>query len=695
MVPPGKKPAGEASNSNKKCKRYFNEHWKEEFAWLEFDYARKLMFCGECRQALVRNKHGKAENAFTVGTDNFQRHALLRHVTSGAHRQALAVNREQPACDVPGGRPDPPTAPAAVKAEVNPAKVAVLTTVYWMAKEEIPDDRCLSLLEFQKFNLCQALLDSEQGDSYHPGSVREMQEAIVKVLHDEDRHRLRASPFVGLVVDETVDILEHRTLVLFTCTVSPCDGQTAVTYLGSFELQPGEVTAAVAADRLVEVLRAFRVPPSKVAWLSSDGSALTAARLTGVGPRLMAACPLLTELHCLPPRGALPPGPGDAIRRYETTVDAVYRLYAGARGDGRCPPELRAVLERAELEPDGEVPWTSVFPAVRAVDAAWPSLVLWLEDAAGTSAVAPALGAELKQFCFVAFTKVLLDALDALRKLGRLFQRDGPDLAQVKPAVVATVAALQAQKAAGGPHFQGFLQEVSRRPAAGVTGGGGGSGGGGGAGEGRFFYKGVELAGCSRAQLKSFERLRETYLEGTRGRLLDRFPAAALDAVDSLAAVFSPERYPRALEELGGYGEGALRALLAAYAPAVVSERALSDFPLFKRVVHSLGPLSLRELCSTLARARSEMHELFPDFAALAALALAAPASAALALKVGRSRALRRRWRGKQHQQQQLRRREGPGPALKIAVDGPAVPDFNFGLAVEYFEGARGRGGGK
>lgn len=181
MVPPGKKPAGEASNSNKKCKRYFNEHWKEEFPWLDFDYERKLMFCLECRQALVRNKHGKAENAFTVGTDNFQRHALLRHVTSGAHRQALAFNRGQPTLEgqAEGGGAyldleTPPTS-RGIKAEVDPAKVAMLTTVYCMAKEDVPDDRCSALLELQRFNLCQALLGTEHSDCYSPRRVRDMQ----------------------------------------------------------------------------------------------------------------------------------------------------------------------------------------------------------------------------------------------------------------------------------------------------------------------------------------------------------------------------------------------------------------------------------------------------------------------------------------------------------------------------------------
>lgn len=181
MVPPGKKPAGEASNSNKKCKRYFNEHWKEEFPWLDFDYERKLMFCLECRQALVRNKHGKAENAFTVGTDNFQRHALLRHVTSGAHRQALTVNQGQPTFEGPAEGGGAYTGLAAtptsrdVKVEVDPTKVAVLTTVYCMAKEDVPDDRCSALLELQRFNLCQALLGTEHGNYYSPRRVRDMQ----------------------------------------------------------------------------------------------------------------------------------------------------------------------------------------------------------------------------------------------------------------------------------------------------------------------------------------------------------------------------------------------------------------------------------------------------------------------------------------------------------------------------------------
>ncbi|XP_005875815.1 PREDICTED: zinc finger protein 385C [Myotis brandtii] len=301
MVPPGKKPAGEASNSNKKCKRYFNEHWKEEFTWLDFDYERKLMFCLECRQALVRNKHGKAENAFTVGTDNFQRHALLRHVTSGAHRQALAMNRGQPTfegqAEGGGASPGLATTPTSrgIKVEVDPAKVAVLTTVYCMAKEDVPDDRCSALLELQRFNLCQALLGTERGDYYSPRRVRDMQVAIASVLHTEACQCLKASPYVGLVLDKTRDWPESHSLALFATSVSPCDGQPATTFLGSVELQEGEDTAG----QLLDILQAFGVSAPKLAWLSSS---LPRDCLGSVGLQLRATCPLLTELHCLPGR---------------------------------------------------------------------------------------------------------------------------------------------------------------------------------------------------------------------------------------------------------------------------------------------------------------------------------------------------------------------------------------------------------
>uniref|UniRef100_A0A8D2AJ58 Chromosome 17 open reading frame 113 n=1 Tax=Sciurus vulgaris TaxID=55149 RepID=A0A8D2AJ58_SCIVU len=668
MVPPGKKPAGEASNSNKKCKRYFNEHWKEEFTWLDFDYERKLMFCLECRQALVRNKHGKAENAFTVGTDNFQRHALLRHVTSGAHRQALTVNQGQPTLEGPAegggayaGLAATPTS-RDVKVEVDPAKVAVLTTVYCMAKEDLPDDRCSALLELQRFNLCQALLGTEHGNYYSPRRVRDMQVAIASVLHTEACQRLKASPFVGLVLDETRDWPESHSLALFATSVSPCDGQPSTTFLGSVELQEGRATAG----QLLDILQAFGVSAPKLAWLSSS---LPSDRLGSVSLQLRVTCPLLTELHCLP--GRTDPEPPAYLGEYESILDALFRLHSGP--SSHMVPELRAALDLAAIDLAGPrpVPWASLLPVMEAVAEAWPCLVAALEAAGPASPTAAALALALRQFTFVAFTHLLLDALPSVQKLALILQPEEPDLALLQPLVMAAAASLQAQRRSGGARFQGFLRQLAFSDPDG--------------GGGCCTYRGVEVVGYSEAAVRDLEQLRGTFLDSMQRGLRDSYPGPSLDAVAAFAAIFDPRRYPQAPEELGAHGEGALRVLLRGFAPAVVRQRALGDFALFKRVVFSLGRLGPRALCAKLACEHSELHELFPDFAALAALALSLPAGAGLLDKVGRSRELR--WWG------QSGAGEGRGGhVVKIAVDGPPLHEFDFALAAEFLESGWGEG---
>ncbi|KAL6089957.1 hypothetical protein STEG23_008500 [Scotinomys teguina] len=55
------------------------------------------------------------------------------------------------------------------------AKVAVLTTVYYRAEEDVLDNHCSALLQLQRSNLCQALLGTECGEYYSPTRARDTQ----------------------------------------------------------------------------------------------------------------------------------------------------------------------------------------------------------------------------------------------------------------------------------------------------------------------------------------------------------------------------------------------------------------------------------------------------------------------------------------------------------------------------------------
>ncbi|RXM36120.1 Zinc finger protein 862 [Acipenser ruthenus] len=672
MPRPGKKPAGEASNSNKKCKRYFNEQWKKEFPWLEFDYELKLMFCFVCRQALVKNKHGKADNAFTVGTDNFQRHALLRHVTSGAHRHALAACREQPVWDPPTPTEEDLKLPT--RREVSPAKIGILTTVYWMAKEDIPDVKLGSLLELQKFNLCQSLLTGEHHHDYYTASnVKEMQEAIVKVLHDEDRRKMADSPFIGFIVNGTIDDLENKNLVVFATTMPPYDRQTSVIYLGSFVMPDG--AAVTVADQIIELMNSFSVPLSKVVWLATDGSFLMADQISDVDAKLKPACPLLKQVHCLSHKGLL--GLADCLigidylRKYEGIVDAVYRLYSSFEDENNSLQELQAVLKSCEIDLSGpqRIQWTSILPAVEAVNFLWPTLVLLLEGEARESPVALGLCEELKKFYFVAFTKTLLDVLPVLQKLNRFFQTEDLDLSVFRPAVTAALASLKTQKTSNGQHFQEFLRDLNEHPREDIE------------TESRFYYKGVEMTHCSKVHWLNFGHFKETFVLHVYKNLQDRFPVGMTDIVQAFTALFSPKSYAaQALDDIGNYGNAELNLLLSHYGEVVSRERARNDFSLFKRIIVSLSHLSFSDLCTQLVSIDSEMQKLFPDFATLASIALALPLHSMPFDKIVRVKELLKQSRGRSLKD------EGLSSVVKIAVDGPTINEFDFVAAIEHFE---------
>ncbi|XP_066483463.1 uncharacterized protein C17orf113 homolog [Tiliqua scincoides] len=672
MVPPGKKPAGETSNSNKKCKRYFNEHWKKEFIWLEFDYEQKLMFCIECRQALVRNKHGKAENAFTVGTDNFQRHALLRHVTSGAHRQALAVNQEQLALEAQ--MQNHQDLGSVLKVEINPIKIAVLTTVYWMAKEEVPNEKCSSLLEMQKFNLCQALLTSEHSRYYNTSNVWAMQVSIAKVLHSEDKIKLKASPFIGLVVDETLDVLDQRSLIIFSTTISPHEGQTSIMFLGTIQLSDREDYTA--ADKTVKLMCSFGVPTMKVAWLNSGGSSLMTHKLSGIGTKLKSICPLLSEMHCLSHHWSslLPETKGifdiQYVQKYEAVMDAVYRFSVNFAAGNSDLQQLQSVFEFCEIDMQRPkvINWSSILPAVKAVDSSWPALLLQLKNESERSPLFLGLYEELKKFHFLAFTKVLLDTLPTFQKLNRFFQLEDFDLSILKPIVSATIINLQSQKASNGPNFQMFLNELGEHPCEDED------------KQSRFWYKGVELTDCCKIHLTNFEHVKKSYLEHIQCNLQDRFASSSLEVINSFSVIFNPKCYPQSLDEIGSYGVDELNFLLQAYSCVVISERAQNDFPLFKRIVFSLNQLSYKDLCAKLVYGSSEMHELFPDFAILASIVLVMPFGS-VHKKISRGRELL-----KQGQLGYSKEDQGLSSVMKIAIDGPSLNEFDFTLAVEYYE---------
>ncbi|KAM4032945.1 uncharacterized protein C17orf113-like isoform 2-T2 [Anomaloglossus baeobatrachus] len=497
--------------------------------------------------------------------------------------------------------------------------------------------------------------------------------AIVKVLHIEDRNRLKDSPFIGLVFDETIDITEQRSLVVFTTSISPCDGQLHISFLGKFELCSGDASSIF--DKVKDILNDFQIPPKKVSWFSTDGTSLMADRQSGVGEKLKSFCPLVSEFHSISHRRSLLPSESftsvEYARKYQNIIDAIYRLYGSRNLENQSFNELHNILNVCGIDLNCAriVHWISNLRAVETIDFSWPTLILLLESESAKSPIANGLCLELKKFWFVAFTKVLLDILPIFQKLNLFFQIEDLDLSMINPIVTASHATLQAQKSTNGQNFQEFLNELNEHPDE--------------DNESRFYYKGVELVDCSQAQLQDFELIKISCLENVCKSLQDRFPSSVLKVISSFSVVFNPKSYPSSLDDICSYGEMELRLLLQHFSHVLVPERASNDFALFKRIVLSLSHLSFRDLCVKLVHSNSEMHELFPDFTVLAAVALVMPLGSVLFNKISQVKELQKERSNWEITAGDL------NDVLKIAIDGPVLNELDFSKAIHYFENRR------
>lgn len=154
--------------------------------------------------------------------------------------------------------------------------------------------------------------------------------------------------------------------------------------------------------------------------------------------------------------------------------------------------------------------WLSLGKAVDAIKNNWPALVMELnEEAAGGSPQGHGLRNQIQSFGFIALTYALSDVLPVINKLNLCFQREDVNLANIRPMVQATLAALTQLKDNPGPEEQIFLR--------GFVGG---------------VFRGVEVAQATEKCVCAFTSNNKQYIEHL------------MDILNCFDTIFNPARYP-------------------------------------------------------------------------------------------------------------------------------------------------------
>ncbi|KAL2085050.1 hypothetical protein ACEWY4_020568 [Coilia grayii] len=156
-----------------------------------------------------------------------------------------------------------------------------MKVVYHMAKSDIPSHQFRGLTE-----LLQSLEAPDfqySANMYHHNeSLNDMEVAIEKTLIEELDEKLKQSEFLGLIIDETVNITVDKKLIVYLKFEN--SGKAETIFLGNYTIQSG--TAQSIYSNVVDALKERGLDVGRVMGLGSDGASVMMGAHAGVGALL-------------------------------------------------------------------------------------------------------------------------------------------------------------------------------------------------------------------------------------------------------------------------------------------------------------------------------------------------------------------------------------------------------------------------
>ncbi|XP_046567332.1 zinc finger protein 862-like [Haliotis rubra] len=595
---PRKKSKSNCSGKTVVMQSKFNQDWLNDYKWLrvEGNEGDEIMFCRICEEA-------QQANGFVKGSVNRKKSALNDHRESQSHHKAvLALTHRQAmaACQ------------KAQSEKNDDSLTAMCNTVLTMAQENIAANKFNALITLQKNNKCSAL----SGLVYsHGDSVQDIEQALATSTIEHLKGRIANSKFVGLIIDETVNITVEKKLIMFLRIINY--GKADTVFLGNHTVHDG--TASTITDKIKEVFREWNIPINKVVGLGSDGASVMTGHKSGVGVRLTDECPFLVHVHCIAHRVSL--ASHDAakmskvITDFTKTVNEIYKLYQYSAVRYERLRDLSQVLSDTEfssLKQPCSVRWLSLGRAVKSTKDNLPALCMEIEEEATArqNAVATGLQKKMKTFSFVALCYMLTDVLHIMDKLITVFQRDELNLGCIHPVVNGSIESLSELLTSPGPSEQYFLDNIS---------------------DGVF--RSIKLTHDDPRSRTAFQNTRSGFITDLCDALRKRFPEDSLSVIVSLDKILNPSKYPSSRNDIGQYGSDSLEVVLAYFTSddvtvnnliGIDTDRARRDFSQFKRTLANLGTKTLTNTCRLLV---NDYQVLFPDFAVMATIALTIPVS--------------------------------------------------------------------
>ncbi|XP_061573635.1 zinc finger protein 862-like isoform X1 [Cololabis saira] len=643
-----------------KC-RGFRLEWKDKYPWLRCDIidGSEKMFCSHCE------KSGR-KNGFTKGSTNMRMSSLVEHSRCNDHVSAVTLSAQRAAMEGHCER---------AKETSNKKLCSQLKVVFYMAKKDIACHQYEGLTEL--LGAVPEAPDFVTGDGIyrHSGPVDDMEKALESVVMKQLDEKLKGSDFIGVIIDETVNITVNKKLIIYV--KMEVQGRAETRLLGNYDVQSG--TAQCIFNKLVEVLRERDVELSRVIALGSDGASVMMGKRNGVGALLKRESACSIQVHCIAHRVALAAQDAaksvDQIGAYKRTVASVYSFYKHSASRTNRLRQLTAALsdeDMTSLKQPCAVRWLSLHKAVESIKSNWPALVMELnEEAVGGNAPAQGILGQIQPYSFIALTHTLADVLPVMTKLNLVFQKEDVNLATIRPMVQASVAALTQLRDAPGPEEERFQADCQDD-----------------------MYREVKVTHAGDRAVQAFRKARAHYIQHLIDALHDRFPEDSLDLLNCLDVLLNPSRYPGTQSALQEYAETAIQTITDRFGKGMISEdesapataplidatSARRDAVAVMTALRGYGGLNFSMACEVLIR---DFGEIYPEWAQLAKIACVIPVSS-----VPAERGFSLQNRIKTAQRSRLGE-EKVTRLMRIASCAETLGSFDFNSAAAHFSAAK------
>ncbi|XP_052280830.1 zinc finger protein 862-like [Dreissena polymorpha] len=389
---------------------------------------------------------GKTNVFATTGSNNYQKSALTRHEVHVDH--VMVVNGRMAKAKKQTVQHIIEEHTEKVDSVNCESKTAQFRTLFFVANNGLPLDAHHGLIELQRINGCPDLQD-KSAIYTGSGTQDEMLDYIDQHVQLAVLEDVKFSDFVGIIIDETTDITIHKKLNVYFKRFKAGTCEPVIHFMDCVSIVDGKAETIV--SELVKLCKNIGLDMGTVISMASDGAAVMAGRLNGVGVKLRQQCnPRLVQIHCVAHRLALCAGQAcrdeDSFNEYSMTVQNVYKFYHNSAIRYNQLREMETVMNgdqdtrHVTLKEPASFWWLSLQYAVRAIMDVYPALVTTLESqAASGTAEAKGILLKVRQASFLLRTAFLLDVFEVVNTLCRAFQKDELDIEIVNVSVQSTV----------------------------------------------------------------------------------------------------------------------------------------------------------------------------------------------------------------------------------------------------------------